>query len=50
MELVSEVHRHDAIIRVKIGNLDKFRSEPSDRSQCADHIIEILLDIENYMG
>jgi len=35
---------------VTIGILDCFRSEFSHRSQCADRIIEVLLDIENYMG
>ncbi|AFY78032.1 hypothetical protein Ple7327_2763 [Pleurocapsa sp. PCC 7327] len=35
---------------VTIASLDRFRSEPSYRSQCADRIIEILLDIENYTG
>jgi predicted nuclease of predicted toxin-antitoxin system len=35
---------------VTIGSLDRFRSEPGYRSQCADRIIEILLDLENYRG
>ncbi|MBF2001815.1 MAG: DUF5615 family PIN-like protein [Synechococcales cyanobacterium M58_A2018_015] len=35
---------------VTIASLDRFRSEPGYRSQCADRIIEILLDIENYTG
>lgn len=35
---------------VTIGNLNRFRSEPGYRSQCADRIIQILLDLENYRG
>lgn len=35
---------------VTIGSLDRFRNESSYRSQCADRIIEILLNIENYIG
>lgn len=35
---------------VTISSLDRFRNESNYRSQCADRIIEIMLNIENYKG
>jgi len=49
-QVLREDNTPDSLPIVTIGNLDRFSSEPSYRSRCADRIIEILLDIENYMG
>lgn len=49
-QVLREGNAPDLLPVVTIGNLDRFRSESSYRSQCADRIIEIVLDIENYMG
>jgi hypothetical protein len=35
---------------VTIGNLDRFSKDPSYRSQCADRIVDVVLNIEDYMG
>jgi len=40
----------DSFPVITIGNLDRFSKESSYRSRCADRIIDIVLDIEDYMG
>jgi hypothetical protein len=40
----------DSLPVITIGNLDRFSKEPSYRSRCADRIIDIVLNIEDYMG
>jgi predicted nuclease of predicted toxin-antitoxin system len=49
-QVLREENTPNSLPIVTIGNLDRFRSESSYRSQCADRMIDILLDIENYMG
>ena len=49
-QVLREDNIPNSLTVVTIGILDCFRSEFSHRSQCADRIIEVLLDIENYMG
>jgi len=49
-QVIREDNTPDSLPVITIGNLDRFSKEASYRSRCADRIIEIVLDIENYMG
>jgi predicted nuclease of predicted toxin-antitoxin system len=49
-QVLREDNTPDSLPVVTIGNLDRFSNEPSYRSRCADRMIEIMLDIENYIG
>ncbi|MEQ8971600.1 MAG: DUF5615 family PIN-like protein [Coleofasciculus sp. C1-SOL-03] len=49
-QVLREDNTPDSLPVVTMANLDRFSREPNYRSRCADRIIEILLDIENYMG
>jgi len=49
-QVLREDNTPDSLPVVTMANLDRFSREPNYRSRCADRIIEILLDIDNYMG
>jgi len=49
-QALREDNTPDSLPVITIGNLDRFSKEASYRSRCADRIVEIVLDIENYMG
>lgn len=49
-QVIREDNTPDSLPVITIGNLERFSKEASYRSRCADRIIEIVLDIENYMG
>ncbi|MBN3873282.1 ACP S-malonyltransferase [Nostoc sp. JL33] len=49
-QVIREDNTPDSLPVITIGNLDRFSKEASYRSRCADRIIEIVLDIENYIG
>jgi hypothetical protein len=49
-QVLGEDNTIDSLPVVTIGNLDRFSKEASYRSRCADRIIDIVLNIEDYMG
>lgn len=49
-QVLREENAPDSLPVITIGNLDRFSKEAGYRSGCADRIIEIVLDIENYSG
>lgn len=49
-QVIREDNTPDSLPVITIGNLDRFSKEASYRSRCADRIIEIVLNIDNYMG
>jgi Domain of unknown function (DUF5615) len=48
-EVIREENSIDSFPVITIGNLDRIE-ERDYRNRCADRIVEIVLDIENYMG
>ena len=49
-KVLREDNRSDSLPVITIANLDRFSREANYRSRCADRIIEIVLNLENYMG
>jgi hypothetical protein len=49
-QVLREENTSDSLPIVTIANLDRFSKEPNYRSRCADRIIDIVLNIEDYMG
>lgn len=49
-QVLREDNTSDSLPVITIANLDRFSKEASYRSRCADSIVEIVLNIENYMG
>jgi hypothetical protein len=48
-EVIREENAIDSFPVITIGNLDRIE-ERDYRNRCADRIVEIVLDIQNYMG
>lgn len=48
-EVIREENTIDSFPVLTIGNLDRIE-ERDYRNRCADRIVEIVLDIKNYMG
>jgi hypothetical protein len=49
-QVLREENMNDSLPIVTIANLDRFSKESNYRSRCADRIIDIVLNIEDYMG
>jgi hypothetical protein len=49
-QVIREDNNMKSLPVVTLGNLDRFSKEANYRSRCADSIIEIVLNIEDYMG
>lgn len=49
-QVLRENNTVESLPVVTIANLDRFSKEPTYRSRCADRIIDIVLNIEDYLG
>jgi hypothetical protein len=49
-QVLREENTSDSLPIVTIANLDRFSKESNYRSRCADRIIDIVLNFEDYMG
>jgi hypothetical protein len=49
-QVLREENTLDSLPVVTIANLDRFSKESNYRSRCADRIIDIVLNIEAYVG
>lgn len=49
-QVLREENTSNSFPIVTIANINRFSKEASYRSRCADRIIEITLDLENYIG
>lgn len=49
-QVLRERNTPDALPIITIANLERFRKNANYRSRCADYIVEIALNIDNYRG
>ncbi len=49
-QVLREENTPNSLPVITIGSLDRLLDERDYRNRCVDRLLEILLDIENYMG
>jgi hypothetical protein len=49
-QVLREENTFNSLPVITIGSLDRLIDERDYRNRCVDRLLEILLDIENYMG
>ncbi|NJR62806.1 MAG: ACP S-malonyltransferase [Cyanobacteria bacterium CRU_2_1] len=49
-KVLREENKSDSLPVITIGNADRVLDERAYRDQCVDRLLEIVIDIENYMG
>lgn len=49
-QVLREENTPNSLPIITIGSVDRLLDERDYRNQCVDRLLEILLDIENYMG
>ena len=49
-QVLREENSPNSLPVITIGSLDRLLDERDYRNRCVDRLLEILLDIENYMG
>jgi predicted nuclease of predicted toxin-antitoxin system len=49
-KVLREENKSNSLPGITIGNADKVLDERAYRDQCVDRLLEIVIDIENYMG
>lgn len=48
--VLREEHTANSLPVITLGDADRFLAERDYRDQCVDRLLEIALDIENYLG
>lgn len=49
-QVIREENTVDSLLVITIGDSDRFLADRVYRTRCVDRVLEILLDIENWMG
>lgn len=49
-QVLREENKEDSLPVITIGDPDRFLEDRAYRNRCVDRILEILVDIENFMG
>lgn len=49
-KVLREENTSSSLPVITIGNADRFLDERDYRDQCVDRLLEIMIDIENYIG
>jgi len=49
-QVLREENTFNSLPVITIGSLDRLLDERDYRNRCVDRLLEILLDVENYMG